>query len=677
MASLVSEAQADHWRTAIQSRFQKAYPEQFRYGVDLNRASWIPLLPIGPQSTVLEVGSGFGAITHALALNYAHVVSIEPRERRVQFSKVRIDQEHLSNVDLIQTTIDALPFFDASFDLIVLNGLLQRIGEWSQEHSPREAQIHTLTVLRGLLKENGILLIGIDNRIGLSVWLGGVDDSGLRFTSLMPRPLASFYVRLRRPGFYRTLFDPSKGYRTCTYTVRGYRKLLRAAGFRSADVWWPPDGYDRPTVLIRASERSEVKAYSTRSRNYKNRVDGYTLRGVLKAWTLEGTNLLVPTLADGLLMVAPRGDGETATKTPRPDALMTAVSEVIARHGATGSHRSRHQEGVVPVSLSCHSCRNKAIIRVNGAGGRPAAVVKVANTHLPDADVIERTYRLMACLQARFDEQDSTLRGTIPEPIGLVHAGPVVASIESPAQGRMLQDAAMARGYFGDPPRVARHLDLLAAWLILAQPELKRLETHSSMKGIPAFWRHAPQAREALEGSGAARQRSVEVELSWCQHGDFFPENVFLDHQERTLSVIDWDQAGPGYPPLFDWFCLVTGMYYTHRPVKAQPPGKTVDPISFRQTYFEASWFADLILSITHRMCRHFGLPRESLLQYFAEYLAVRHNQFRSDSDTGGKAQLAADYLEEIDYLRENKDRCIFGYSDGVPTGRAQASAER
>src|SRR6266508_4270428 len=38
MASLVSEAQTDHWRTAIQRRFQKAYPEQFRYVVDLNRA---------------------------------------------------------------------------------------------------------------------------------------------------------------------------------------------------------------------------------------------------------------------------------------------------------------------------------------------------------------------------------------------------------------------------------------------------------------------------------------------------------------------------------------------------------------------------------------------------------------------------------------------------------------
>lgn len=663
MALLVSEAQTDHWQTAIERRFQKAYPEQFRYAVDLNRASWIPLLPIGPQSAVLEVGSGFGAITHALALNYAHVVSIEPSERRVRFSKARIDQEHLSNVDFLQTTIDALPFFDASFDLIVLNGLLRRIGEWSQEDSPREAQIRTLTVLRGLLKENGILLLGIDNRIGLSVWLGGVDDSGLQFTSLMPRPLASLYVRLRRPGFFRTLFDPTKGYRTYTYTVRGYAKLLRAAGFRSADVWWPPDGYDRPHVLIRVSARSEVRAYSARSRNYKNRVNGYSLRGVLKAWTLEGTNLLVPTLADGLLMVAPRGDGETGTNTPRPDALMTAVSEVIARHGTNGARPARHEERVVPVSLSCHSRRNKAIIRVNSAGGRPAAVVKVANTHLPGADVIERTHRLMACLRARFDGQDSTLRATIPAPIGLVHVGPVVASIESAAQGRMLQDAAMARGYFGDPPRVARHLDLLAAWLILAQPELKRLETHSSMKGIPAFWRQAPHAGEALEGRGDGRQRSVQVELSWCQHGDFFPENVFLDHQERTLSVIDWDQAGPGYPPLFDWFCLVTGMYYTHKPVKEQPRGRTVDVISFRQTYFEASWFGDLILGITHRMCRHFGLPRESLLQYFAEYLAVRHHQFSDDSDTGGKAQLAADCLEWIAYLSQNRDRCIFRYS--------------
>ena len=47
----------------------------------------------------------------------------------------------------------------------------------------------------------------------------------------------------------------TQGYRTYTYSPRGYVKLLREAGFDSVDLWWPPQGYNLPHELIRLQPR--------------------------------------------------------------------------------------------------------------------------------------------------------------------------------------------------------------------------------------------------------------------------------------------------------------------------------------------------------------------------------------------------------------------------------------
>lgn len=123
MHELIAVAEQGHWRTAARTMFGDSNPDLYDHVADLNRASWIPILPIGPNSTVLDVSSGLGALTYALALNYHHVVSVEAVADMVRFAKLRLEQEGLKNVDLIQTTLAALPFSTDTFDLIVLRSL--------------------------------------------------------------------------------------------------------------------------------------------------------------------------------------------------------------------------------------------------------------------------------------------------------------------------------------------------------------------------------------------------------------------------------------------------------------------------------------------------------------------------------------------------------------------------
>jgi hypothetical protein len=170
-------------------------------------------------------------------------------------------------------------------------------------------QLDVLRRVRRLLKPSGVVVIGIENRIGFHSFFGRVDHSGFAFTSLMPRWLASLYMKLRQPAFHRTLLNSSLGYRTYTYSPRGYQKLLRQAGFQSVDQWWPRDGYNLPHVMYRMADRAEIRDEAVYECNAANRINGYALRRVVKQRLLDRTGLLFATLPDLIMLARPSANG--------------------------------------------------------------------------------------------------------------------------------------------------------------------------------------------------------------------------------------------------------------------------------------------------------------------------------------------------------------------------------
>src|ERR1019366_6661450 len=98
----------------------------------------------------------------------------------------------------------ALPLADKSFDLVVCNGVLEWVGEWDLQGDPRSAQLRFLRSICRLLKDDGGLVIGIEIRIGYDNFLGRLDRSGLPYTGLVPRRLASFLLRHNSSSHHRT-----------------------------------------------------------------------------------------------------------------------------------------------------------------------------------------------------------------------------------------------------------------------------------------------------------------------------------------------------------------------------------------------------------------------------------------------------------------------------------------
>ncbi|MDP3763189.1 MAG: methyltransferase domain-containing protein [bacterium] len=219
--------------------FKARYKNTFDQTFEENRADWRFVVPISKDFSVLDAGAGLGRISIPLARVARNITALDQSFLRMKFLKMRAEKEGLKNIEVYVGDIFDASFPEESFDLIVMNGLLEWVGATDRFQDPREAQIACLKICNGLLKKGGFLYVGIENRFA-AAYLRGIDHGGLRFTSFLPRWLANIYTRLRK----------GKRYDTYTYTKNGYEKLLRESGFENIDFYLPFPGYNLPRVMI-------------------------------------------------------------------------------------------------------------------------------------------------------------------------------------------------------------------------------------------------------------------------------------------------------------------------------------------------------------------------------------------------------------------------------------------
>ena len=95
---------------------------------------------------------------------YANVVSLEPVLERINFMQKRFEQEKRTNIQIARIDSSTLPFPNNSFDLIVLNRILEWLPLSERKKNPKETQLENLKKMYGIIKTNGFLYIGIENR---------------------------------------------------------------------------------------------------------------------------------------------------------------------------------------------------------------------------------------------------------------------------------------------------------------------------------------------------------------------------------------------------------------------------------------------------------------------------------------------------------------------------------
>lgn len=237
----VLRAARTSWREALLDSSDPKVTRPAEMILNLSRANWCLLTDLPHDTRVLDIGAGMGANSHALALRYRDVVAVEPVTERVQFMRQRFEQESLRNIRIVQTSLWDLPFPEGSFDLIVLNGVLEWVAQ-GRAGNPRDVQLAALRVVARLLRRGGVLYVGIENRFSAGHFVGYRDPhAGLPWVTILPRLIADRYAR--RKG-------EREGYRNYLYSAAGYRKLLREAGFANVDPYLALPSYNHPKFFI-------------------------------------------------------------------------------------------------------------------------------------------------------------------------------------------------------------------------------------------------------------------------------------------------------------------------------------------------------------------------------------------------------------------------------------------
>lgn len=221
------------------------------------RYAWKLLLNMPPDGRMLDLGCGLGNLTRNLAPHTGQLYAMDLTWERLAFAKRRFELFN-SNDDVVTLAGGDganLPFPDASFDCVALSGVLEWVASdgdtddpsqpkltkaarmffsYFGDKHPRTVQLKFLKEIKRILKPTGQLFVAIENRLNAEYFAGRPDHhSNLLYGSLLPRFVANVY----------SIVSSKQPYRTYTYSVAGYRRLFKAAGFDNQQFFGLFPGY--------------------------------------------------------------------------------------------------------------------------------------------------------------------------------------------------------------------------------------------------------------------------------------------------------------------------------------------------------------------------------------------------------------------------------------------------
>ena len=114
------------------------------------------------------------------------------------------------------------------YDYITLIGVLEYAGYYTDDEHPFEAFLKKIS---GYLKEDGKLLIAIENKFGLKYWAGSREDHTGKF------------------------FDGLEGYidtdsKVRTFSKEALKKIITDAGYAKAEFYYPFPDYKFPVQIF-------------------------------------------------------------------------------------------------------------------------------------------------------------------------------------------------------------------------------------------------------------------------------------------------------------------------------------------------------------------------------------------------------------------------------------------
>lgn len=242
LQTLNRRAREAGWEAAIADVFG-ADPSMIRYITDSTRAGFIDLLPLTPQSRVLEIGPGLGQFTPLLARRAGCVCALEIVAGQAEFAAQRCAQQGMVNVHFAVGGDDCrLPYEPGTFDLVVLNLVFEWCAGRCTDEAAADVQGRLLGEISKVLKPGGSLYLTTKNRFALRYLVGKRDEHchDIRFGSALPRWLAGFVMR--RSGHARA--------QGLLHSHNALKAMLQQSGFDKVDSFWAAPEMRYPTHYV-------------------------------------------------------------------------------------------------------------------------------------------------------------------------------------------------------------------------------------------------------------------------------------------------------------------------------------------------------------------------------------------------------------------------------------------
>lgn len=204
--------------------FEKDYRWPVFYHITPIRKNIINWYPFKSDSDILEIGSGMGAITGALCDRAKSVTAVELSKQRASAIEERCREKE--NLEIIVGNFNDIKF-NKKFDYITLIGVLEYASLYTNTQEPFN---DFLKYIKSLLKDDGKLLIAIENQFGMKYFSGAAEDhTGRTFDGILG-------------------YENKKGIRT--FGKKELKELLQQNGFQYTKFYYPMPDYKLPNIIF-------------------------------------------------------------------------------------------------------------------------------------------------------------------------------------------------------------------------------------------------------------------------------------------------------------------------------------------------------------------------------------------------------------------------------------------
>lgn len=208
------------------------------------RQNIVTWYPFKDKANILEVGAGCGAITGALTDRADRVVALDLSKKRSTINAARNREKQnlevmVGNFNDIQSNIQE------RFDYVTLIGVFEYAESYIEEESPQEVFFEKINAL---LKDDGKILIAIENRFGLKYFAGCKEDH----FSLFGEGISGY--------------NSTKGVRT--FNRDEWIRLLDKCGFKNYKIYYPYPDYKFPTTIYSDEYMPKAGELTNNIRNF-------------------------------------------------------------------------------------------------------------------------------------------------------------------------------------------------------------------------------------------------------------------------------------------------------------------------------------------------------------------------------------------------------------------------